>query len=221
MEKEYRNLGYSFLLLLAIVFTGFYKTYFGLIPEFNASTTTAVHFHAFVLTLWVLFLIIQPLLIRAGRTGIHRILGRSSYILAPLVVYSIYLMADKQFHEDVARQLSPTQNWKHLYTPFIKGTLFSIFYVLAIINKRRTPFHMRYMICTGLVFISPSLARVGIFFFHLPVFVSENLALLIINLMVVALIFFDKKRNLNYRAWLVALPFFLFHNISWFLLFYP
>jgi len=221
MEKEYRDLGYSFLILLAIVIAGFFKTYFGLIPQFNVSTTTAVHFHAFIMTLWAVLLIIQPLLIRSGRTDIHRIIGRSSYVIAPLVVYSIYLMADKQFHEDVARQFSSAHNWRHLYTPFIKGTLFSVFYILAITNKRRTPFHMRYMICTGLVFVSPSLARVGIFFFHIPVFVSENLSLLIINLVVIGLIFYDKSKNLNNKAWKIALPFFLFHNISWFILFYP
>ena len=46
MEFGYKNLGYCFLVLLLFVFLGFYKTYFGLIPNFNPATTWVVHFHA-------------------------------------------------------------------------------------------------------------------------------------------------------------------------------
>ena len=60
MEKGYKNLGYFFLILIIFVFLGFYKTYFGLAPAFNAATTPVVHFHAIVLFIWVCIIITQP-----------------------------------------------------------------------------------------------------------------------------------------------------------------
>ena len=76
VEKGYKNTGYIFIILLVIIFFGFFKTYFGLFPHFNERTTPIVHFHVFVLTLWVVLLIVQPLLIRYKKFRAHRLLGR-------------------------------------------------------------------------------------------------------------------------------------------------
>src|SRR6202012_3749128 len=99
MKKIYYNSGYFFLILFAFVLLGFYKTYFGLIPRFDKSTTLLVHFHAAVLTTWVLLLIVQPLLVKYKKLKIHRLLGKLTYFLVPLIVCSMTGMALKAVSE--------------------------------------------------------------------------------------------------------------------------
>lgn len=75
------------LLLLAVV--AFWPTYLSQL----ASSSGYTHLHAATATLWLLFLIAQPLAIRTRRRSLHRVLGRVSYGLAAAVVVSIVLLA--------------------------------------------------------------------------------------------------------------------------------
>ena len=77
MEKSYRNLVFFFFGIAVVIFIGFFKTYFGLFPSF-AGVKTFHHFHASLLLLWLLLLIVQPMLIKYKRFELHRWLGRFS-----------------------------------------------------------------------------------------------------------------------------------------------
>jgi uncharacterized membrane protein YfhO len=79
MKKIYYNAGYFFLILAIFVFAGFYKPYFSLMPQFKKSTTFIVHFHAVVLSMWVILLIVQLLLIRYKKLRIHRLCTGAAY----------------------------------------------------------------------------------------------------------------------------------------------
>jgi len=167
MEKGYRNLVYFLLILGLLVAFGFYKPYFALFPDFNSSITLLVHIHATALLIWVLLLIIQPVLVLKRKYRIHRILGKFSYVLVFVIVATSIGVMMKQYNEGIAQKMSAITSLKTLIIPFAEIFTFSVFYVLAVIYRRNIALHMRYIICTALVLITPSLARVMGYWFEM------------------------------------------------------
>ena len=91
MEKEYRNIGFIFLLFIPLTFLGFYKTYFVLSPEFAGSVDFYTHIHALVASIWITLLITQPLLIRFKNFKLHRFFGKISYFIFFALILSFIL----------------------------------------------------------------------------------------------------------------------------------
>ena len=81
MEKNYRKLGYIFLIIIPLTIIGFYPSYFGLFPEFNKHIDALVHLHFCLSALWIAILITQPLLIVNKKYEWHKRIGRISLII--------------------------------------------------------------------------------------------------------------------------------------------
>ena len=203
MEKAYRNIGYPFIFLLFLVIFGFFKTYFGQFPHFDDHTTAIVHFHVFVLVLWIILLIVQPILIRQNRYAAHRAIGKFSYFLVPLIILSFIGMMNKQISETSSKNFLTIVDG--LYLPLTDTLLFSTFYLLAIINKRNTAVHMRYIIMTGLVFIDASLIRSLAIWFHVDFFYAALISISFVDLILIMFIYFDKIKGRPYKPFLVSL----------------
>jgi hypothetical protein len=223
MEIGYKNLGYFFLILFGLVFLGFFKTYFGLFPQFNAETTSVVHFHFFVQFLWVCTLITQPLLIRFERFKTHRLIGKLTYVLVPLIVVSIILMWQKGI-ADRATENSPANYLSYLlknhFHSLCDMTLLITFYSLAIYNKQTTKVHMRYMIAIALLYIDPTLSRLLSYWFTINDSNSDLITLLFTDLLLLGLILYDIKYNRFYKPYIVALSLFLVYHICYFIFYY-
>ena len=106
--------------------------------------------------IWMAFLIAQPLLIRSGKLAIHRAIGKLSYLIAPLLIVSFFLVSRMVYnrpepvpHEEKIATIA-------LSIPYLFG--FAIFYSLAIINSKETYKHMRYMIGNSFLMFAPVLA---------------------------------------------------------------
>lgn len=211
-EKEYRNLGFYMLALVVITFLGFYKTYIGLAPHLNANIDAVVHFHAAASMFWILLLVLQPLLIRSGNYRWHRLLGKSSYIFFPVLILTFLLMMQKMWAR--GEQL-------YLFFPLGDMTLLLIFYIAAIINKHRTPVHMRFMIANALVLLDPTLGRMVTHLFNGSFLNSSNIPFLITDLILIGLIYRDKVNRRNYKPYLVALSCFWVYQIAFYLIFLP
>ena len=168
MEKSlaipYRGISLFFVLILAFVTWGFYKTYLIFFPSFTGFNNVQ-HFHGAMMMAWMIMLITQPLLIRSGKVTIHRAIGKLSYVIAPLLVVSIFLVSRMVYqrpepvlpHEERIAMIA-------LSIPYLVA--FAIFYSLAIINRKETYKHMRYMIGTSFLMIAPGLGRGLIINFH-------------------------------------------------------
>lgn len=159
----YRRISFLFVLLLAVISWGFYKTYIIFFPSFTGFVF-AQHFHGAMMMTWMIFLIVQPLLIRSGKIKIHRAIGKLSFLIAPLLVTSIFLVTrmvyfrpDSPSHQEKIAEIA-------LPTPLMIA--FAVFYILAIINRKNTTAHMRYMIGTSLLMIGPGLARALIIYYN-------------------------------------------------------
>lgn len=216
MEKTYRNVGFLFIAILAVVFFGFFRTYFGLFPRFE-NITTAQHFHGIVFILWFALLIVQPFLIKAGKEKLHRLIGKSSYVLAPLVVLSILGVAREQYYRDLA-QLPADQAIGHLVLPLPQMAVFATLYILAMVNRKKTSYHMRYIIASSLVLIGPGLGRIFIIWMGMPFPVGVLYAFAVTDLVLLALIMYDLVKKGTHRPYVIALILLLISHLAWYFL---
>ena len=220
MERQYRNLGYFSLLLVAFVGLGFYKPYFSLIPDFGPDLTPLVQVHAMVLICLVVLLVVQPFLIRYGKRALHRTLGKLTYVVMPLLVFSCVGVVMKEYHERLHQNLPPIIALKSGYSDVAQLCLLVVFYALAIINRRNIPVHMRYMIAVVLILAPAGLARVFGYWFDIPRFPSGLATDLLLDAVLIGLIIFDRRNKLNYRPYLLVLALFVVSHIG-FIAVYP
>ncbi|GAB2600390.1 hypothetical protein [Spirosoma areae] len=193
MEKVYRPSSYLFIAVLLMVFVGFYKTYFGLFPHFDG-ITAVLHVHAVTLLVWMGILIMQPFLIRGKKLELHRLIGKLSYVVMPLVVLTTGWIMRLAFirNTPVAPGALDTR-----MIGIADLTFFVSSYLLAIYYRPKTSYHARYMAMTVLPFMNPALGRLGI-----P---GPILALIIL----VGLLIYERFHNKIYRPYLIGLSAYL------------
>ncbi len=156
------------LLLIILANIGFYKTYISHFPKFEDYNvpgrrtihfTTIIHFHGMMMIGWLLMLLSQPILILKGKIKLHRLVGRLSYVLSPLVLLTMYLVTRSSFHRELAQdgQIAVVARRMALDTPLI--IFFAILYLLAIFYVHKPALHSRFMCSTAFILISPALSR--------------------------------------------------------------
>lgn len=203
MEKQYRNIGFIFLLFIPLTFLGFYKTYFVLSPEFEGTVDAYTHIHAFIASFWISLLIAQPLLIRSNNFSLHRKLGKISCV----VFFALILSFIPQIIKEYGKGLFPLNASFDI-------SLLMLFYLLAIKHKKNVGIHMRYMIAIALIFIGPTLGRIIFFLLELEHLGSLHIPYLIVVAILLGLIFWDRKNGKNYKPYLVAIAVFSIYLIS-------
>ena len=203
MEKSYRNLGYFLLLLIPLTFFGFYKTYFNQFPTFS-ETAFFVQLHAGIAMIWILMLIIQPLMIRNKRVDLHRKIGKASYVIFPLLILSFIPQMIS---------LAGSDRPKNLFFPLSDSILLISFYTLGIYYRSKAALHMRYMVGTALIFISPTVGRIFPFWFDFSDVLAQFVVYSILFLLLISLILMDKKNGRNPEPYLLMLPFWILHMI--------
>lgn len=210
MEKSYKYLGYVLLLLIPLTIAGFFKTYIGQFPDFEEKIDAFIHVHAFIASVWIGMLIVQPFLIFNKKHHIHRTIGKLSYIIFPLLILSFIPQIMKTVNHG---------NIKNLFFPLADSTLLILFYALAIYNKGRSAIHMRYMIALSLVFLGPTVGRIGPILLGWSELLTQNVQYGIIYLMLVNLIFYDRANHKDYKPYLTAVLFFVIHQVVYHLVF--
>ena len=210
MERRYRNLGYVLIVLIPLTFFGFYKTYFVHFPEFEKQISGIIHFHAIIASLWIFMLIIQPILIKRANYGLHKKIGKLSYLLFPILVISIIPQIIRTLNSD-------TPNFA--FFPIADTLALILFYGLAIYHRRSAPIHMRYMIGTAIVFLGPTIGRIGPLWLGIPDQLNQNILYVIIYLILAGLIILDFRNRAPLNPYLVILIVWIVHQISFNLIF--
>jgi hypothetical protein len=149
----YRHSSKLFVVFLALMVWAFWPSYFTRLFE---QPSFWFHAHGILLTLWCVLLVVQAQLIRTGRRGWHRLLGQSSYVLAPAVVIISTLFV----HYRVAPGLRGVAVLPAFVLHFLALTLismlaFALFYTLAIWFRRDAQVHGRWMVCTVFPLVTP------------------------------------------------------------------
>ena len=209
----YSGISMFFIIVLSLITWGFYKTYIIFFPSFTGFNNLQ-HFHGAMMAIWMAFLIIQPLLIRSGRVTIHRAIGKLSYIVAPLLVVSIFLVSRMVYHRP--EPVVPHEQkiaMIALSIPFLIG--FVIFYSLAIINRKETYKHMRYMIATSFLMIAPGLGRALIIYYNFSLHDSVNYCNYLVMAIAGGLLINDIVKKRSYSPFAVVLLVFVLMHLAW------
>ncbi|MGF2414721.1 hypothetical protein [Ferruginibacter sp.] len=145
--------GYYFIGLFALVLLGFWPSYFAKFFNGTADFNFYFHFHSAMVTLWIFMLIAQPILIRKKKLALHRLIGKLSYVVFPLIFISVILLVHSRHNID-------EENLDiRLFVPFKDLIILGTAYFIAIKYRHDINLHARAMVATGVVFIEPALVR--------------------------------------------------------------
>jgi hypothetical protein len=202
---ELARSGVFFAALLALALAAFWPSYLSKIFD---TSNPYIHLHAVTASMWVLMLIVQPLAIGARRFTMHRILGRASHVLAPLLVVIVVLLAHSRINEPDGRPYA-LQTYI-LYLQLSLALLFGVSYALAIRARRMVALHARFMVCTGLTMIDPVFARILFFWWDsTPTWNYQWFTFGLTDLVLVALIWLERKRTTGRAVFPAMLAFFV------------
>lgn len=208
----YPNLGYWMMLFILAAFGGFYHSYFSVFLQPHPSL---IHVHFIFMALWIGIIITQPLLIRYRKLTLHRKVGRVSYLILPLVLFSSWLVMRYAYARDLAglneslatgmTDLTKKEGLIGLASYSSLGVVYFIwlatFYGLAIRFKKHASIHARYMIATALTFMGPTVDRILISIFNIPAllpgFPVEYVSFALIDLILIFLLVQDIRKNRN------------------------
>lgn len=216
----YHNLGYWFIFSIVLIVGGFFQTYFSVFTQLK---NPVIHTHFALMVLWVSLFIIQPFLVKYKKTSLHRRIGRVSYILMPLVALSAFLMMRHGYFTFTAYLEQQNLNGLATYSsaeilheaarnnalPFVYWFWLLLFYSLAIIHRRRSSIHARYMLATGLTILGPTVDRILFFIFKmkaLPFNIPlESFAFILADSILLILLWQDIRLKRNLKPLLTSL----------------
>ena len=216
LRAMYRAAPFFFVALLAAAIPAFWPSY--LFPK-KYEADWHVHLHGIAMFLWMLMLVVQSTLARVGSLPAHRALGKTSFVLVPVIVASTLLLAHYRMRSGLNREL--------LYFFCVQLALLVQFlaaYLFAIGNRRMPQVHMRFMACTALALIDPILARIVYGQFGIEPPMLQLITYGVVDAILVALIVHDRLERHYSRAYegmLVlfvatqAPTFFLTHTKEW------
>lgn len=205
--RFYRYAWLWFTLAMAVIITGFFKSFFSKISEVDL-----VHyFHGMAAGGWILLLIIQPFLYSRDKIGAHRKLGKISFLLAPLLVISGFMMIHVMFSHNGLNPITSIIS----FLDVISLTQFIFFYAGAIKHRHNIQLHARYMAGTVLALLPPGLARAVALIPVITEFTTTlDVTFIILELTSVILIIDDKRSGKIYPPYVIALVFFIFQHIG-------
>lgn len=178
MEKALQNrVGYFFVTILIITTLGFYPTYLSKFPTFEGFTNVH-HVHGFLGILWIVMLITQAFLIRNKKYALHRLIGKASYVVMPLLLISFFLVARAGYFRN-SKTMTEANALAELTLGLPDILSMGLLFTLAMAYRNRTAWHLRFMTGTGLMIIGPGLGRFLIVFCGLPFTIAIPLLVLL------------------------------------------
>lgn len=156
----YRHSVWVFSVFTVLALVAFWRNY--LANPFGPHPTL-IHIHAVVMLLWCAMLIAQATLIRFKTYRLHKILGKFSYVLVPLILISGILVAQESvsgMSVDSARRAANSALMFHSLIAF------AMIYGLAMWNRKNPLTHARYMVGTLYPILTPVTDR--LIYHHLP-----------------------------------------------------
>jgi hypothetical protein len=137
--------------------------------------------------------IAQPWLIRTDRYTLHSAIGKASYVVVPILLLSMLLLANYKIRTTTPENFA-IQTFI-LYLQIFLTVLFALSFILAIIYREKTEIHARFMVCTGLTLIDPIFARILLFTMPVPIEYHQFITFGLTDLVFLILIFAERKNR--------------------------
>jgi hypothetical protein len=151
-------IGFPLLVLLGYFKSYYFSAFFDVPPIANA----LVHAHGLVMTLWVVYFVVQVALIRSKNIKLHKRMGMAGIALAALVVMVGLATA---YDAQLVRGAAPPGADPHEFFifPVSDMVLFIIFFAGAIYYRKRPTEHKALMLLTAINFLPAALFRLPLF----------------------------------------------------------
>lgn len=203
MDKFYKHSEWLILAVILLIIWGFSKPYFLLFPEFQG-VMSVEHYHFVLMAMWCVILFTQPLLIKYKKIEIHRILGKLTFILIPLLLHSIFLVIKASYYSKLG-EVSQTQVLARLAIQLPDIFAFAFFYVLAIVYKKNTKYHLRFMLATALLMFGPAIFRIFRDHFGIIPINASSYTFIASDILCLGFLLYDIYKKQPYQPFLIIL----------------
>jgi hypothetical protein len=152
------------LSVIAIVFVGFYRTYYLNGYFAHRPLRLSLYLHGFIFSAWFVLLLVQIILVAIGRTDLHRRLGVAGFglasIMVPLGVY-IGIHSAKYGSPATPPGVPPLV---FLVVPLADMFVFGTLAGAGLLYRRKPQIHKRLMILSTLSILSAAFGRMPFHF---------------------------------------------------------
>jgi hypothetical protein len=160
-SAEHRFYAAMAFAMFAVVYVGFARSFFlrPWFPEIPVPPERFFLLHGLVFASWMVLLLVQPLLVAAGRSDLHRRLGKFGVILAlGVVVSGVYgaLLAAGRPGGFIGVPVPPAA---FVAIPLFDMLMFAAFVTLALCAVRNPQAHKRWMLLAAMSLLTAALAR--------------------------------------------------------------
>jgi hypothetical protein len=140
--------------------------------------------------------------------------GSLSYVLAPLVLLSLWLITHERFYDILERQ-GYTAAVAHLSLNFPNIVFFALLYSLAIYYRKRSALHITFMCGTAVLLIGPALARILIAYLGFTPDNSVTIAKLVMVAIPAVIAIADSIRKKKISPFTVVLAVMIVNTLLW------
>lgn len=145
------------LLICAVVFIGFFATYFGAGVLRAPLPSPVLHIHGALFTLWIIVYLVQTALISAGRVLWHRTLGIFAFCLTPLMFVLGVVAALDALRRKVS--IGPLDPAVSLAIPLLGIVAFAILIAASWSTRRDPASHKRLILLATVGLADAALGR--------------------------------------------------------------
>lgn len=159
------------LFFIAVTFLGFWQSYFSAL----ARVPLAFHVHALTALVWLGLLLIQSWSIHQGRRGLHKIVGKASFVAFPLLILGLVMIMNRVagfYLDDVNNAASVEPSVGAITVVAIAAYL--VLYAMALRHRRNPKLHGGYMLATPLILFESPAGRATSQLFNWPQFADRT-----------------------------------------------
>ncbi|RRB07311.1 hypothetical protein [Larkinella rosea] len=213
----YRNATFGFAFFFAFAIWAFWPKYFSHVLD---QPNVRFHTHGISMTLWCLMLIGQAYLIRTNRKALHRLVGKFSYLLVPLIIITSVNIVHFRMHQ---RGLEALRTYFSLALTLNSVIAFAVLYGLAMYYRHQPLIHARYLVSTIFPLFTPITDRlIGAHFKPILPFlptlegrpISAVLGFALADLLLLILLVWDWRTNRRLTVFAIALGVVLLYHVS-------
>lgn len=136
-----------------LVLAGYFKSYyFGSFFDAKPLSNGLVHIHAVVMTLWVVYFVVQVWLVRSRNIRLHMYLGTAGVALAATVIVVGLLTA---YDSHIVRRTAPpgVHPYGIALVALFDMVIFALLFFAAIVRRKRPVEHKGLMLLTAINFL--------------------------------------------------------------------
>jgi hypothetical protein len=218
MDKSlYKKSAFWLILFFVSAVFGFWKSYYS-VPD--KSLSFYQHFHGISMTVWCLMLILQAFLIRFKKYDIHRLVGKSSFVVFPILILSTFLL----IHFSLGSSGNINSRILYAMSLMVNATLVLIaIFGLGMYFRKDRLTHARYMICTIFPMFTPITDRIIYNYIRPLVSLAPKIegmpivpffGFLLADLIVIGLAIWDWKSHKRADVFVIVLGLLLIYHIS-------